>query len=353
MRLARRGFILIYVAVLLAAIGLLLMHLGRLQSPSPRYIERQIAHVLQQNEQHMLLDFVVAGLRKQKLPTDPRYQQFQQILASAPRPPSELEEQVAWLKSALSSLGMSLTDRKAQVDAAAASGAAPAAGTVPLTDVLFQPRKDPYTFKVGAVEYQVTVLPGNAFPNLNSIAFEPLWKLLLKMNIPEREVKELAAAIIDWRDADEFSTEGIGAERGQYAGRNPAYSPPNAPIRTWQELNYVRGMTPERVRILREQFVIGPANMTTLSPVFADIDVFAAMADLPPERVRELLQAYGRLINPDAPVPDVLLTTDADRIEKIVAFDAETPVLRIRIRSADSALNADYDFDNKRLISVW
>ena len=111
-RADRAGFILVYVAVMLAIVGLLLLQLGRLQSPSPLYIERQIAHVLQRNEQHMLLEFVLAGMRRQTLQSDPRYLQFQRMLANAPRPPSELDEQVAWLKAALAQLGMKVEDSR-------------------------------------------------------------------------------------------------------------------------------------------------------------------------------------------------------------------------------------------------
>ena len=350
----RSGFILIYVAAMLAVIGVLLLQLGRMQSPSPLFIERQIAHVLQRGEQQMLLEFVVAGLRKQTLAMDPRYLQFRQMLASAPRPPSDLDEQIAWLKAALAQLGIKVDERGAgAATGSVASGATPGARAPEGQEVLFRPRKTPYAFKLGAIEYEITVLPGNGFPNLNSIPFEALVRALARLEVPEREVKELAAALIDWRDADEFRTEGIGAESDYYLGRSPPYAPRNAPFQSWQELNYVRGMTPERVRLLRESFVLGPAVMTGLSIEFGSAEAFADLTGIAQERVRELLRAYGRLTDTAAPVGDILLTPDAAKFEKALAFDLDPSVLRIRIRSPDSTITADYDFRNKQLMAVW
>lgn len=354
-RAERGGFILVYVAVMLAIIGLLLLQLGRLQSPSPLYIERQIAHVLQRHEQQMLLEFVVAGMRKQTLASDPRYLQFQRMLALAPRPPSELDEQVAWLRSALAQLGMKVEDSRPP--SGVPGSAAPLEERDPLVrDVLFPPRKAAYAFKLGATEYEITVLPGNAFPNLNTIALEPLARSLARLGVPEREAKELAAALIDWRDADEFNTEGIGAESDYYLSRSPPqspYAPRNAPIRSWQELNYVRGMTPERVRLLREHFIAGPVGMSGLSIEYASADAFAALTGIPLERVQDLLKAYGRLGDASTSIPGILLTPEATIFEQVMALEVDASVLRIRIRSADSALSADYDFRSKKLISLW
>lgn len=54
----------------------------------------------------------------------------------------------------------------------------------------------------------------------------------------------IAAAIVDWRDADDVPGDG-GAERGDgaYSGAAVAYAPRNAPIETLEELRLVRGVT--------------------------------------------------------------------------------------------------------------
>ncbi len=54
----------------------------------------------------------------------------------------------------------------------------------------------------------------------------------------------IAAAIVDWRDADDTVGEG-GAERGDgaYAGAKIPYAPRNAPFEALEELRLVRGVT--------------------------------------------------------------------------------------------------------------
>lgn len=59
-----------------------------------------------------------------------------------------------------------------------------------------------------------------------------------------RMTPELAAAIIDWRDANSEVTSG-GAEEETYARLNPAYRCKNAPFESVEELRLVYGMTLE------------------------------------------------------------------------------------------------------------
>ena len=73
--------------------------------------------------------------------------------------------------------------------------------------------------------------------NLNTATLEML-KLLPGMT------DEFAAAIIDWRDADDDVTSG-GAESSTYAQKNPAYKAKNAPFESIEELALVNGATRE------------------------------------------------------------------------------------------------------------
>ncbi len=73
--------------------------------------------------------------------------------------------------------------------------------------------------------------------NLNTATVEML-ELLPRMT------PALAAAIIDWRDADSEVTE-MGAEDETYQRLNPPYRCKNAPFESVDELRLVAGMTPE------------------------------------------------------------------------------------------------------------
>ena len=75
------GFILIYVAVMLLALALILFELDRMRTPSPLFVEKQVAQTVQRREQQLLLDFLALGLHEQNLAADPRYLLFQLSLA--------------------------------------------------------------------------------------------------------------------------------------------------------------------------------------------------------------------------------------------------------------------------------
>ncbi len=58
---------------------------------------------------------------------------------------------------------------------------------------------------------------------------------------------DVAAAIIDWIDTDDLTTE-FGAEAGYYNQLIPSYEPRNGPMRSLRELELVVGVDPELVR---------------------------------------------------------------------------------------------------------
>jgi type II secretory pathway component PulK len=72
--------------------------------------------------------------------------------------------------------------------------------------------------------------------NLNVATVEMLAKL-------PNMTPSLAAALIDWRDADDQVTTG-GAEREYYNGLSPPYDPRNGPFQTVTEILQVKGFTP-------------------------------------------------------------------------------------------------------------
>ena len=351
------GFILLYVAGMIAAIAIILLKLGQMQSPSPLFMEKRLSHEIQHREELLLLDFVIVGMQPQKLPTDPRYFQYQRILAASPRAPSELDDQLAWLKSMLAQLNFKIDDRSgaATTGNGSASGQATAADETRETvqEALFQVRKEPYQFKLGQTEYNVRLLPANALPNLNAIPFDALTRYLTVLGIPDNEVKELAAALIDWRDPDNFKTEGIGAEVEYYTALQPPYAPRNALIRTWQELNYIRGMTPQRVHLFRSRFMLGIPEAKGISADYAPVETLVAMTGLKPEIVKDLLKAYITLNERGTDVGGILFSQNATTFEQAVTWENDTSLVRIQIASPENNLTADYDTRHKRIAAWW
>ncbi|MCE5275420.1 MAG: type II secretion system minor pseudopilin GspK [Syntrophaceae bacterium] len=66
---------------------------------------------------------------------------------------------------------------------------------------------------------------------------------LLKIDITDEELDDLAHAVIDWIDAD--SDTDFGAEEEYYQSLDPPYHCKNAPLDSAEEILLVRGMKPE------------------------------------------------------------------------------------------------------------
>lgn len=350
-----KGFILLYVAGMLAAIAVILLQLGQMQSPSPLFMEKKLTHEVQRREGLLLLDFVIAGTREQKLPADPRLAQYRRILAASKSMPSEMEDQIEFLKKMLEQFNFKIEGRRniAAADEKDGLGETQSGAASAMSVTMFQPRKEPYNLKLGETEYSIRIFPANALPNLNSIPFDALARYLVILRIPESEARELAAALVDWRDSDYFKTEGIGAEAEYYASLQQPYTPRNDRFRTWQELNYVRGMTPQRVRLFRESFMLGSPDAMRISADYAPVDALAAMAGIKPEIAGSLLKEYGRLNEKGAEVGSILFSQDATAFERAVTWESDNTLMRIQIISPENMLTADYDARDRRVIAWW
>lgn len=114
--------------------------------------------------------------------------------------------------------------------------------------------------------------------NLNSLVangvvvpeqVEAYKRLLLVIGIPPRDASGLAAALVDWLDAnDERETE--GAETEWYAGQGRRYRVANGPLVDIDELQLVRGYTADLTARLRSVAAAlpdaSPINVNTASP---------------------------------------------------------------------------------------
>ncbi len=135
--------------------------------------------------------------------------------------------------------------------------------------------------------------------DLNQADARLLEQLLRVRGIPEETAPALAAAILDWRDADSLSQPQGGAEDPDYAAAGLEYGAKDAPFESVAELQQVLGMTPEfydRVApflTLYSGRTLPDANYAP-GPVLAamglDAERILAQRELPPD------QAGGQLV---------------------------------------------------------
>lgn len=109
--------------------------------------------------------------------------------------------------------------------------------------------------------------------NLNAVPPQVLVRLFVALKaLDVDQAEELAAAIVDWRDADNQS-EAQGAEDAYYHGLQPASECKDGPFESLEELLQVRGMTAALWRRLNPYLTIygsGAVNLNTASrPILA------------------------------------------------------------------------------------
>jgi len=98
-----------------------------------------------------------------------------------------------------------------------------------------------YGLKLGDAELEIHIIDESGKVDLNSAQPELLAKLLVALGVKQPRAKNLAAAIIDYRDPDDLVTLG-GAESADYTTAGLPYGPKNKPFEAVSELQRVFGM---------------------------------------------------------------------------------------------------------------
>ena len=94
----------------------------------------------------------------------------------------------------------------------------------------------------GAERFQVAVVDLNARLDLNN-ADEPTLIAFFTQFAGPRDAPALAAALQDWRDADDLVHEGGGAEAADYERAGSLFRPPNRPLQRLDELTRIKGFS--------------------------------------------------------------------------------------------------------------
>jgi hypothetical protein len=342
----QRGFILIYVVALVAGLTLILFQMQQRRA-IPHQTERQIGRVLEETEGRLLLEFIIAGMQTQSFPIDPRYRQFRQLIAEDPARASEMNEAMAQLKALLDSMGFKI-DLKQEAGKTRRQTQQEGEGIFFVPDI-----GGTTTVRLGQRSYQVSILPGNIRPNLNALSYQSLWKYLRHLGVADLESQDLAAALIDWVDADNFLTAGRGAESEHYRGLKPR----NGPFQNWQELAYVRGVTPERLGLLREHFVIAPPQNRRVLATTLPKEALSALTDLGQEEIGRLLSLFASTEDIDGQMLAAYrLTLDRsqlDYFDQTVTWEPNRELARIEISGQQSTLHLDFEIKTKRIVGIW
>jgi|SRR5687768_4718658 general secretion pathway protein K len=102
----------------------------------------------------------------------------------------------------------------------------------------------PHELAVDGKRLTVAIQDANGCLDLNKAESAQLQALLRAIGLKADDARALAAAIVDWRDSDSFTTPN-GAEMSAYMDAGAAVGPANRPFLSVAELSGVLGMTPE------------------------------------------------------------------------------------------------------------
>ncbi|WP_448244527.1 general secretion pathway protein GspK [Pseudoxanthomonas mexicana] len=109
----------------------------------------------------------------------------------------------------------------------------------------WQPNGRAYAWRFDGHDVQVRIIDETGKVDLNQADVPLLSRLMQALGEPPDASDALAAAIVDWRDADDLGQPVGGAEDGDYAAAGRPYGAKDAPFETITELEQVLGMTPD------------------------------------------------------------------------------------------------------------
>jgi general secretion pathway protein K len=120
----------------------------------------------------------------------------------------------------------------------------------------WQPDGRPYRWQFDGAKVDIRIEDEGGKINLNLADPALLEGFLQALDVPQAQATQLAGAIIDWRDADDLSPAGGGAELADYVAAGLPYGPRNARFETVGELQRVLGVTPALYRQMRPMLTL-------------------------------------------------------------------------------------------------
>lgn len=138
--------------------------------------------------------------------------------------------------------------------------------------------------------------------DLNTASDALLKGLFQSVGLGEKDSIALLDAILDWRDADDLRRPN-GAELADYVAAGSKYAPSNAPFRTLEELQQVKGMSPALYRKIRGALTIF-SGQPGINPALASRQALLAIPGVDAAQVDAYIaQRQGYIDSGQAPLP--------------------------------------------------
>lgn len=163
-----------------------------------------------------------------------------------------------------------------------------------------------YTFQFDQSEIEIEITDETGKIDLNAADVVVLGQFFMGFDLPMDEANALAAAIIDWRDADDLVTLN-GAEFDDYEAAGLPYGPRNAPFELIGEVQQVLGMNYALYEKVAPYLTLY-SGLAMPNPAFASAPVLRALPGMDPaiaEQAVESRHGFDPLLGGDpAALPD-------------------------------------------------
>lgn len=133
-----------------------------------------------------------------------------------------------------------------------------------------------YRWRFAGAQIEVRIVDESGKLDLNAADAGALAALMRALGSEPAQADAVAAAIVDWRDADDLTQVQGGAEDPQYAAAGLPWGAKDAPFETIGEVEQVLGMTPELYARLSPHLTIF-SGLPMPDPRFATGPVLQAM----------------------------------------------------------------------------
>ena len=158
-----------------------------------------------------------------------------------------------------------------------------------------------HPWEADEAKIRVVIIGESGKIDLNTASDALLKGLLQSAGLGEKDSIALLDAILDWRDADDLRRPN-GAELADYAAAGSKYAPPNAPFRTLEELQQVKGMNPALYRKIRGALTIF-SGQPGINPAFASRQVMLAIPGVEAAQVDAYIAQRQEYIDSGQPPP--------------------------------------------------
>lgn len=140
----------------------------------------------------------------------------------------------------------------------------------------WQPDGRPYAWRFHDIVVELRIVDETGKIDLNAADGSLISELLRATGADQGLAQQVAGAIVDWRDGDDFVQVTGGAEAADYASAGRPYGAKNAPFESVAEVEQVLGMTPALFEAVAPYLTIY-SRLPAPDPQFAAAPVLQAM----------------------------------------------------------------------------